>query len=129
MEKCYCGLKKNKQECCSPFLSGTKKATTAEELMRSRYSAYVTGNIDYILSTHHHLTRPLKEKAEILKWTLSVKWLGLTVHSTNQGGLKDTIGYVNFTALFMEQGQLDRIEENSKFIKEADCWYYTSNSY
>ena len=64
--------------------------------MRSRYSAYVTGNIDYILSTHHKSTRPVKEKMEILNWTRSVKWLGLTVHSKKSGQLNDQSGLCSF---------------------------------
>lgn len=123
-EKCYCGQLKNKKECCEPFLNGLSLPETAEQLMRSRYSAYVTGNIDYIMNTHHISTRPIKEKKAILKWTLSVKWLGLTVHSTKDGLSKNNNGYVSFTALFLENGKMDKIQENSYFIKESGHWYY-----
>ena len=124
MEKCYCNSSQAKSICCEPFL--TKKAIpeTAEQLMRSRYSAYVTGNIAYILDTHHVSTSPIKDRKSILNWTKSVKWLGLTVHSTKQGHSNDTIGYVHFTAVFMENGQIDKIEENSHFVKENNKWYY-----
>ncbi len=127
MKKCYCGLPKAKNVCCEPFLNNVKQAVTAEELMRSRYSAYVTGNIKYILDTHHPSTRPTsKEKKSILKWTLSVNWLGLTVHSTKLGQINDNTGYVSFTALFMENGQIDKIQENSHFVKEENLWFYNT---
>lgn len=125
MEKCYCGNNIPKHHCCEPYLNGVKSATTAESLMRSRYSAYVTGNINYILSTHHPTSRPTGDKNEILKWTLSVKWIGLTVHSSNKGEMNDSTGNVHFTALFVENGQIDNIEENSYFTKENNKWYYT----
>lgn len=125
MEKCYCGLHIPKYNCCEPFLKNDKFPTTAESLMRSRYSAYVTGNIDYVLSTHHKSTRPIKEKRDILNWTLSVKWLGLTVHSKKLGQLTDQSGYVHFTAVFLENGQINKIEENSYFVKENGRWFYT----
>lgn len=124
MEKCYCGNNVSKQNCCQPLLDGKDFAKTAEQLMRSRYSAYATGNIDYILSTHHHSTRPTKERRDILNWTLSVNWLGLTVHSTKNGTSNDTFGFVKFTALFLEQGKMSTIEENSHFLKENNRWYY-----
>lgn len=126
MEKCYCGNHINKSNCCEPFLNGSAFPKTAEELMRSRYSAYVTANIQYILDTHHSLSRPNKEKQSILSWTKSVKWLGLKVHSTKQGLIHHNQGYVHFSALFIENGSIDKIEENSFFIKELGKWYYAS---
>ncbi|BBD09151.1 SEC-C motif domain-containing protein [Desulfovibrio ferrophilus] len=44
---CPCGSGKEYTACCEPIINGTP-APTAEALMRSRYSAYVVGNIDYI---------------------------------------------------------------------------------
>ena len=44
--------------CCGPFISGSRPAPTAEALMRSRYSAYVTGAADYLLATWHPASRP-----------------------------------------------------------------------
>ena len=50
-ELCPCGSKKEFGSCCGPIIAGTKKAETAEELMRSRYTAYVTHDIDHIVKT------------------------------------------------------------------------------
>ncbi len=46
METCPCGLEKTYSECCEPLINGTRKAETAEELMRARYTAYSRAEID-----------------------------------------------------------------------------------
>ena len=38
--------------CCAPMHRGERQAPTAEQLMRSRYSAFVRGEVDYLLATH-----------------------------------------------------------------------------
>ena len=47
--------------------------------MRSRYSAFVLANGDYLMATHHKSTRPIKEKKAIVKWAKSVQWLKLEI--------------------------------------------------
>ena len=48
---CPCGKGDSLETCCGPFIDGTKRPATAEDLMRSRYSAFATHNVDYILDT------------------------------------------------------------------------------
>ena len=63
---CYCGSAISFEKCCEPILSGKLKATTAEAVMRSRYSAYATHNADYLIATTHSSTRATHSKDEIL---------------------------------------------------------------
>lgn len=123
---CYCNSNKPYSECCEPIILGSKDAQTAEQLMRSRYSGYVVADIDYLMKSHHSTTRPLKEKQSILKWTKSIKWMGLTIVATQNGLATDNDGYVEFKALFMENGKMGCIHENSYFVKENTVWYYKS---
>jgi len=123
---CYCNSKQEFGNCCEPILKGIKVAETAEQLMRSRYSAYVVANIDYLLNSHHKGTRPTKEHKSILQWTKSVQWLGLEVLSCKAGLVNDNDGYVEFKAIFMENGKIECIYENSYFVKENHLWFYKS---
>ena len=52
MTICYCGNHLPFQDCCQPYIDGLAKAANAEALMRSRYSAYVIGNADYLIAKH-----------------------------------------------------------------------------
>ncbi|OSY89534.1 Sec-C motif domain protein [Tenacibaculum holothuriorum] len=122
---CPCNPSKKYSECCKPIHEDIQKAFTAEQLMRSRYSAFVLANVDYLQKSHHSTTRPSKkEKREILSWTKSVQWLKLEVLHTTKGTTSDTKGTVEFKAYFMENGSIDIIHENSFFSKENGHWVY-----
>ena len=115
--ECYCGTKIPYKDCCEIYHKNGGETQTAEQLMRSRYTAFLLANGDYLMQTHHQSTRPLKEKKAIVKWSKSVKWLKLEV-------LEATIDTVNFKAYFIENGTTDVIVENSKFVKENNIWFY-----
>ena len=118
--KCPCNPSKLYADCCQKAHINIKSVTTPEELMRSRYSAFVMANIDYLLKSHHSKTRPSNsEKKEILAWTKSVEWVKLDV-------LKSTENTVEFKAFFYENGSLNVIHENSFFVKQNNYWVYKS---
>lgn len=123
-EVCPCGSKKTYGDCCASAHSNIETVITAEQLMRSRYSAYVLCNIEYLMISHHSSTRPVKDKEEILKWTKSVKWLGLEVMNSSDGNVSDIEGVVEFKAHFEENGASEIIHEHSKFVKENKHWVY-----
>ena len=121
--KCYCGSQKNTSECCEAFINGTKKATTALELMRSRYSAYATHQADYLLATTHISERKFYSKSEILKWATSNQWLQLEIIDFS----KNT---VEFKAHFLDELKLKKIHhEFSTFIFEDGSWFYVDGKF
>ena len=119
-----CGSTKTYQNCCKIARNSLANVITAEQLMRSRYTAFTMGEGDYLMESHHSTTRPIKEKKNIVKWANSVTWLGLVIINTTNGTDKDTEGTVEFKAHFLENGKPQFIHENSKFIKENNCWVY-----
>lgn len=123
---CYCNSNKEYTACCGPIHKGTQPAITAEALMRSRYSAFVLADINYLMKSHHASTRPIKEKHDILVWTKSVQWLGLQIISKSTGLASDVEGRVEFKASFVENGKPQCIHENSYFVKENGEWFYKS---
>lgn len=115
---CYCGSQKSFGTCCEPFLQGTAFPATAEELMRSRYSAYVTKNVPYILETTSPKFRKYYSAKSILEWAASSTWISLEVLSSSEKRVKFVATYLD------EKGQLMRHTENSRFEKIADRWYF-----
>ena len=86
--------------------------------MRSRYSAYVLGDIPYLLATWHGSTAPGELDLQPLKW------LGLEVRHALQEG---DAGVVEFVARFRDLsrgGKADRLHELSRFVREGGRWYY-----
>ena len=124
MENCPCGKQKTYSECCAIAHQSLQSVITAEQLMRSRYTAFTKANGDYLMDSHHESTRPLSEKQHIVAWAKSVEWIRLEVITTSEGLEKDTEGTVKFKAYFKENGRLNHISEHSRFVKENQCWYY-----
>ncbi len=92
-------------------------APDAESLMRSRYTAFVRGDVAHLLATWHTRQRPAS-----LKLDDGVKWLGLEVkHHTP---IDDTHAEVEFVARSRVQGRGQRLHERSRFVREDGFWYY-----
>jgi SEC-C motif domain protein len=116
---CHCGSQKNYISCCSPLLSGVLPATTAEAMMRSRYTAYVRKDEAYLLRTWHQSTRPKK-----LVLQGPVEWMGLQIRKAEGGGANELTGVVEFVANYKEEGISQQLTERSKFVKEKGQWFY-----
>jgi SEC-C motif-containing protein len=74
---CPCGSALEDATCCVPLIEGERRAETPEALMRSRYTAYTRGAIDYLIATHAPERRQTVDRKEIEKWTRTTLWLGL----------------------------------------------------
>ena len=124
---CPCGSKKPLENCCQPFIQGTASPTTAEQLMRSRYTAHLLLAIDYLWATWSPEQRLRSSQADIRAWAESCDWLGLQVIATRQGGASDDKGTVEFIALFRQQGQVHQHHEVSQFKKVLGKWFYVDH--
>lgn len=113
-------------ECCEPFLLGKKKAPTAESLMRSRYSAYVVKNIDYIDQTQIAVENEVFNKEEALKWADSSEWMGLEIKKTQKGEANDNTGVVEFVAHYKDKASGTELHhhETSLFQKKDGEWKF-----
>ncbi len=121
---CICGKGESLETCCGPLLDGTAKPSSAEALMRSRYVAYVTGKIDYILATHHPERRQEVDRASTERWSQSAKWRGLQIVSTEEGGPEDTTGKVEFIASYSIKNMAVKHHELATFEKVDGVWYF-----
>ena len=85
--------------CCGPLHRGEQRSSTAEQLMRSRYSAFVKENVDYLMATHLEEGISEKERRRALRIACrQVRWTGLKILATERGGLNDCEGVVQFEA-------------------------------
>ncbi|WP_081608772.1 YchJ family protein [Rhodococcus ruber] len=114
---CPCGRGLPFGECCGPFLAGGD-APTPEQLMRSRYTAFVVGDDGYLRRTWHPGTRPAR-----LDLDPAQRWTGLEVLHTS-GGFLHSEGTVEFRAHYCFGGHEDVLHEHSRFVREGGHWYY-----
>ena len=77
--QCYCNSGKDRNQCCGPLLAGQQEATTPEQLMRSRYSAYVCKNYDYVLRTYTASKRADLTVSALEESASGTTWLHLDV--------------------------------------------------
>lgn len=123
-QNCPCGRSKTYINCCARAHQNIINAKTAEDLMRSRYVAFTMGNGDYLMDSHHSMTKRLDRKGELVLWANSVKWLKLEVIKTIDGGEDDTEGIVEFKAHFKEGKKRKVMHQTGKFYREFGHWVY-----
>jgi len=124
MKDCPCGSGREYSSCCQLYISGKAKAPTAEALMRSRYSAYVEHEIDYIINTCIYREKEDVDYKSTRDWSEQSKWLGLKIISAEKGGALDKEGTVEFEAVYERDGLKDIHHETAVFKKEKDQWLY-----
>lgn len=117
---CPCGLPASYQDCCGRLHRGDAAAATAEQLMRSRFTAFGVGDEAYLLRTWHPSTRPPR-----LGLDKRVKWVRLEVLESTGGSVVHTEGTVRFRAHYLDRGRPGEMEENSRFARHEGRWVYT----
>jgi len=120
-QPCPCGGE-TYQQCCGRFIEGGELPRTAEQLMRSRYSAYTLRNEAYLKASWHASTRP----GESLAQDDGSKWLGLEVRRHVPDGERAT---VEFVARYKIGGRAHRLQEISNFVREDGKWFYVDGSF
>lgn len=87
--------------------------------MRSRYSAYAVGDLDYVWRSWHPRTRPAT-----LTPDAGLEWLGLEIDDVAGGGRDDDTGEVEFTATYRRGRRTGTLHERSRFAVRAGRWFY-----
>lgn len=118
-DRCPCGTGEVYGQCCGPILAGERTAPTAEALMRSRFSAFVTGDRDYVVRSWHPHTRPRRVTLDE-----DLDWYRLDVESSTAGGPFDTAGEVTFTAHHRNGSSRGSLHEHSRFTRVDGAWVY-----
>ncbi|OFC68736.1 YchJ family protein [Alteromonas confluentis] len=114
---CYCNSQREYKQCCGPLLDDGIATPNAEQLMRSRYSAYKVGRFDYILATYSREKRSQLTTQDLQASAANTHWLHLDVCHAD-------IDTVEFKAWFSEGKKLGLMHETSSFVQEDGHWRY-----
>jgi SEC-C motif-containing protein len=114
---CPCGSKIDEAACCGHYIAG-EPAPTALALMRSRYTAFVRGAIDYLIETHDPATVHSVDRADIATWSRETQWRGLEIVATEGDDI------VEFIARGVTRGRPFAQRERSKFRRVDGAWRY-----
>lgn len=96
--------------------------------MRSRYTAYVRGAVDYLIDTHDASTREVADRDGIAAWSSQTEWIGLEILNTERGGAEHDDGIVEFIARGRTKGVPFAQRERSRFRRVDGRWYYVDGT-
>lgn len=118
---CVCGSGQTYLNCCQLYHQAHKLPASAEILMRSRYSAFVLGKVDYLKQTWCEQTRPGD-----LELDQHIEWIKLEIINTQAGGMLEQLGEVEFKAYYrVKGGQALVLHEISQFQRQKNgAWCY-----
>ena len=119
---CPCQSNKSYEDCCGRFHTHTQFPETAEQLMRSRYAAYVLKNVPYIVDTTVPSQQTLLTEQPIQAWAEDTQWLGMQILKTET--LSKFQSAVEFNAVFQGEEGEQTHHERSIFVKIDDRWYF-----
>lgn len=122
---CPCEASESFENCCSPYLSYTAHAPTAEKLMRSRYTAFTRGDVNYIKNTLAPESKADFDMASTKEWIKQATWKGLKILSTKSGTEKDKVGTVEFHVTYAQGPETFIHHETAQFRKNNnDHWLF-----
>ncbi len=124
MSACPCCSTLEYSQCCEPIIKGEVQAKTPEQVMRSRYSAYVNADIKYLEESTHPDGRTDFDEEATRTWAENSDWEKLEIISTKGGGPEDSEGFVEFIAHFSQGEAEHKHHELAIFKKEADRWFF-----
>ncbi|MBK9579075.1 MAG: SEC-C domain-containing protein [Fibrobacterota bacterium] len=122
-EICPCGSARGYDLCCGRLHAGISVAQSPEELMRSRYAAFVRRDAPYLLNTHHASTRSPQLAAGLQETFRTAHWIGLRVVGSGLEPAREDRGWVEFVA-FQGAPEYGQIHERSRFVREDGNWQY-----
>ena len=128
MSMCYCGSEKPFKQCCEPFIKGSAKPETAQQLMRSRYTAFATGAVDYIHKSILPSKRSDFDEKATREWSANSQWHGFEIKSAEKGGPEDTTGTVEFIATYSTDDTTHNHHEIAEFKKQNGRWYFVDGT-
>ena len=124
LSSCPCKSGRSYGDCCMPFHHLKAKPETAEQLMRSRYSAYFFRRVEYLVDTTHPDTRVSNLRKELEDSVHQINWSHLEIVGTSKGGKEDKVGKVEFVASYFVNGELNELHETSRFKRFKGAWKY-----
>lgn len=124
MNTCPCGSENDYTDCCGPVISGERPAATAEQLMRSRYTAYAKAETAYLRDSLPPDQRNDFDEKSTGDWARNSEWHKLQIIEAQSGGPDDIEGTVEFIATFSQNGITRNHHELAFFKKIDSVWYF-----
>jgi SEC-C motif-containing protein len=128
MNSCPCGSGLEYERCCHKFILAGQLPQSAEELMRSRYTAFTKQEVDYLKKTSSGAALARFSYKDTIAFARVAKWIRLSIIKTTKTP-DPNLCFVEFIADFSMQGTISKIHEISRFERKGDIWYYVEGKH
>ncbi len=115
---CPCASGRSYGVCCGPVHADKALASTPQQLMRARYSAFALQNEAFVMATWHPDYRPSH-----LDLNDGTRYVKLTVHHFGPNTVEFTV------SMKLIDGRSHRFRERSYFIQLEGQWVYVNGEY
>ena len=106
-------------------MSGEQPASTAEQVMRARYSSFASGDVKYLETSQNPKTSDDLDMDSLKAWSDQATWLGLDVVSKKDGKNEDDSGEVEFKAHYVLRNKKHCHHEQALFNRVDGNWFFT----
>ena len=131
-QHCHCGYPTPFNNCCEPLINKKTNAITAEQLMRSRFSAFKIQNYQYLIDTH--LIEEGCKPIQLEDFDSHIDWIGLYIINHFNITTQPNEAKVEFAAFYQDRHPSKnqtyyQLHENSLFRKMGSQWFYVKGKH
>lgn len=124
MTFCVCGSGKEAMRCCILYISGKQLPPDPKSLLRSRYIAYMTGNMSYIAATMHGIALAKFNVAKEQRWAQEIEWLQLEILQVSPISAREVKGSIEFKVHYLDQNGKQILHEVGEYEYINGRWYH-----
>ncbi|ROZ88030.1 YchJ family protein [Gordonia sp. OPL2] len=110
-------------DCCRPILTGHKRAVTAESLARTRYSAHIVCDLQYLSETWHPATRPA-----VIRLATDTWWYWFEIDCVTDGSPADQFGQVTYSTYLRHKSNHVEQTVEANFERVHGRWMYRNET-
>ncbi|WP_256448302.1 MULTISPECIES: YchJ family protein [unclassified Psychrosphaera] len=107
--------------CCKPLIERKSNPSSPEQLMRSRYSAFVLNKPEYLYDTSSVNLKSQLTVEQLRQSCIENCFVKLEIVNTETQ-------FVEFKAFFIEHEHCGVLHERSKFVVENGIWKYDTGT-
>ncbi len=126
---CACGSGLAPDKCCLPVIKGDRAPSTAEELLRARYTSFTLGELAFVERSTHPRSRADFDRQATRDWMRSSDWQELEILSVEGGGEEDDEALIDFVARYEQNDEEMAHHERASFARHEGRWYFADGKW
>jgi SEC-C motif-containing protein len=99
---------------------------SAKALLEARYQAFVSGNVDFIIESHHPESRANLDRNSLEAWSKESQWGGLTIEEVEEG---KEVTFITFTVRYTRGAETVNHRERAEFKLVDGKWHYFDSEF